>query len=85
MLIVPESGKMILVTRAMEEVVIREQVGDLALWYGHADYEDSAAFTVDRIKTTGWTKSASAWKKIMSFSRCAMPRVLWLGLAMPYL
>ena len=50
MLIIPESGEMILVTRAMEKVVIAEQVGDLALWYGHADYEDSAAFTVARMK-----------------------------------
>ena len=34
----------------MEEVVINEQVGNLALWYGHADYEDSAEFTVARMK-----------------------------------
>ncbi|MGD2270358.1 MAG: Xaa-Pro peptidase family protein [Desulfobacterales bacterium] len=50
MLIIPDNGKMILVTRAMEEVVIKEQVGDLAWWYGHADHEDSAEFTVARMK-----------------------------------
>ncbi len=50
MLIVPDRGKMILITRAMEKVVIDEQVGNLVLWYGHADYEDSAEFTVARMK-----------------------------------
>lgn len=50
MLIIPDHGKMILITRAMERVVIKEQVGDLAIWYGHVDYEDSANFTVARIK-----------------------------------
>ena len=50
MLVVPDNGKMILITRAMEKVVIDEQVGDLALWYGHADYENSAEFTVARMK-----------------------------------
>lgn len=50
MLTVTKRGKMILVSRAMEEVVVKEQVGDLVLWYGHADYEDSTTFTVARMK-----------------------------------
>ncbi|MGD2098625.1 MAG: Xaa-Pro peptidase family protein [Desulfobacterales bacterium] len=50
MLIIPARGKMILITRAMEKVVIKEQVGRLAVWYGFADHEDSAMFTAARMK-----------------------------------
>ena len=50
MLIIPDHGKMILITRAMEKVVVKEQVGDWVFWYGHADYEDSAVFTAARIQ-----------------------------------
>ena len=67
MLVVPDCGKMILATRAIEEVVIREQVGDLALWYGHADYEDSAAFTVDRIKDHKLDKKRIGMQKDHAF------------------
>ncbi len=67
MLIVPQDGKLILITRAMEEVVINEQVGDLALWYGHTDDEDSAEFTVARIKDHKLDKKRIGMEKDHAF------------------
>ncbi|RKX77235.1 MAG: hypothetical protein DRP87_09735 [Spirochaetes bacterium] len=57
MLLVPIEEEMILITRAMEKVVVEDQVLPRARWFGFADHEDPARFTVKILEKEGFEKA----------------------------
>ena len=52
-LAVPRDGQMILVARAMEEITVRNQVGNAA-FYGHADHEEVSDYVLNAMTDLGF-------------------------------
>jgi Xaa-Pro dipeptidase len=86
LLVVPREGEPCLITRAMESVVVNDQVVPRARWVGFADSDDPARFACDQIRQMGLGSARIAIEKDHIFITprnaegilSGLPRVEWV-------
>ncbi|MCB0180932.1 MAG: aminopeptidase P family protein [Anaerolineae bacterium] len=77
LLIVPREGRLTLITRAMEQITIANQVGDRADFVGFADSDDPAAVTVRVLRQAGLASARLGVEK----KSAALPPFIIEGIA----